>query len=399
MERTEKIDVIMNLYKHTGNIKAGLFILGIILVIGLLSYTQILVNELRNDNREIVRLYAEIIANTVQDDNDANLDFVFDHIIKKVKFPLIQTDSNHNIQMWKNLSDNLKTPKDRQKFMAAMDKLNEPIPLTYKDENVGEITFGFLHYGDSSIVQKLQWWSYIEIIAIGLFIFLGFTGFTFIRNNEKRHIWVGMARETAHQLGTPVSALLGWVDWLKDHPEKTEDLIPEIEADLQRLEQIGRRFSKMGSQTEMEEFDLSERLERVLNYLKKRLPSLGKKVELINDIQMGIKIIANGSLLTWSIENLIRNGIDAIDRKDGKVEISLREKSDAVVIRIQDNGKGIPKKDWKNIFRPGFSTKQTGWGLGLSLSSRIIEDIHTGTIQVIESSQGKGTVIDVTLLK
>jgi hypothetical protein len=387
----------MNLYKHTGNIKAGLFILGIGLIIGLLAYTQSLVKELRNENRQVVRMYAEIIAGTVQDDNDANLDFIFDNIIRKVKFPLIQTDTDHNPQMWKNLPESVDTEKKRKSFMRAMDQLNESIPLVYKDSSVGEITFGYLHYGDSSIVQKLQWWTYIEIAAIALFIFLGFSGFTFIRNNEKRHIWVGMARETAHQLGTPVSALMGWVDWLKEHPEKTGEIIPEMEADLQRLEQIGRRFSKMGSKTDFEELDLSERVQRVVDYLAKRMPSLGKKVELINDIQPGIIINANGSLLAWSIENLIRNGIDAIDREDGKVRLSLRKESGEIKIRIQDNGKGIPKKDWRNIFRPGFSTKQTGWGLGLSLSSRIVEDIHHGKIQVIESSPETGTVIEITL--
>jgi two-component sensor histidine kinase len=387
----------MNLYKHTGNIKAGLFILGISLVIGLLAYTQSLVKELRNDNREIVRMYAEIIAGTVQDDNDTNLNFVFDNIIRKVKFPLIQTDPDHKPQMWKNLPESVDTEKKRIRFMRAMDQLNESIPLVYKDSSVGEITFGYLHYGDSSIVEKLQWWTYIEIVAIALFIFLGFTGFSFIRNNEKRHIWVGMARETAHQLGTPVSALMGWVEWLKEHPEKTGEIIPEMEADLQRLEQIGRRFSKMGSKTDFEALDLSERVQRVVDYLAKRMPSLGKKVDLVNDIQPGITITANGSLLAWSIENLIRNGIDAIDRDDGKVSVSLRKEKDEIRIRIQDNGKGIPKKDWRNIFRPGFSTKRAGWGLGLSLSSRIVEDIHNGQLQVIESSHETGTIIEIKL--
>ncbi|MBT7515921.1 MAG: HAMP domain-containing histidine kinase [Candidatus Marinimicrobia bacterium] len=387
----------MKIYRHTGNIKAGLFILGITLIIALLTYTQSLVTDLRNDNRQIVRLYAEIIANVVHDDNDANLDFVFENIITKVKFPLIQTDVNHIPQMWKNLPESVNTKTDRIGFMNAMDKLNPSIPLVYRDSSVGEIIFGYLHYGDSSIVQKLQYWTYIEIAAITLFIFLGFTGFTFIRNYEKRHIWVGMARETAHQLGTPVSALMGWVDWLKEHPEKTKEIIPEMEADLMRLEQIGRRFSKMGSKPNMEEFDLSERVERVVNYLMKRMPTLGEKVELINDIQPGISIQANGSLLAWSIENIIRNGIDAIEKKDGWVSVSLRKEKDEIKIQIQDNGKGIPKKDWRNVFRPGFSTKQTGWGLGLSLSSRIVEEIHSGKLQVIESSPENGTVIEIRL--
>ena len=387
----------MRLYRHTGNIKAGLFILGVTLVIGLLAYTQILVNDLRKDNRQIVRLYAGLIANVVKDDSDANLDFIFENIIQKVKFPLIQTDTEHNPQMWKNLPSSIKTEKDRIKFMNMADKHNEPIPLTYNVNMVGEITFGFLHYGDSAIVERLRLWSYIEIIAIGLFIFLGFSGFSFIRNNEKKHIWVGMARETAHQLGTPVSALMGWVDWLKDHPDKTKEIIPEMEADIQRLEQIGRRFSKMGSKSDFEELDLSERIEKIVTYLTKRLPSIGKKVELVNDIQPGISITANGSLLAWSIENIIRNGIDAIERANGKISVSLRKDIEGIKIRIEDNGKGIPKKDWKNIFRPGFSTKQTGWGLGLSLSSRIVEEIHGGSLKVIRSSADTGTILEISL--
>ena len=387
----------MNLYRHTGNIKSGLFILGIILIIGLLSYTRHLIDELREDNREIVRLYAEIIANTVQDESDTNLDFVFDNIIRKVQFPVIQTDPQHGPQMWKNLPESIRDSTQRTKFMSTMDEVNEPIPLIYKDETISALTFGYLHYGDSTLVHKLQWWTYIELTAIAVFIFLGFTGFTFIRNNEKRHIWVGMARETAHQLGTPVSALLGWVDWLKEHPEKTLELIPEMEADLKRLEQIGRRFSKMGSEPEMENFDLSERVTRVVDYLNRRLPTLGKKVELVNDIHPGIMITANGSLLAWSIENIIRNGIDAIDRSDGRITISLKEDEIGVKIQIKDNGRGIPKKDWKNVFRPGFSTKKSGWGLGLSLSMRIVQDIHKGKLQIRDSTRNEGTTFEISL--
>ena len=387
----------MKLYRQTGNIKAGLFMLGISLIIGLLTYTQLLVQNLREDNREIVRLYASLIANVAQEESDTNLDFIFENIIKKVKFPLIQTDVDNRVQMWKNLPEDITTQEQIHNFMSISDKYNEPIPLTYKDGKIGEITFGYLHYGDSAIVRKIQVWSYIEIIAIGVFIFLGFSGFTFIRNNEKKHIWVGMARETAHQLGTPVSALMGWVQWIKEHPNKTQEIIPEIEADLQRLEQISRRFSKMGSKSDFEEFDLSERIEKIVSYLAMRLPSLGKKVQLINEIESGIIINANGSLLAWSIENIIRNGIDSIVQKDGIIKVSLKRELNDIIIRITDNGKGIPKKDWRNIFRPGFSTKQAGWGLGLSLAKRIIEDIHDGDLKILNSSSMEGTVFEINL--
>ena len=387
----------MKLYKNAGNIKSGLFILGIIFVILLLGYTQVLVNELRRDNREVVRLYASFIANIVQDENETNLNFIFENVIKKVKFPLIQTDTNDKPQLWKNLPKNIHSDTDRIKFMKLIDENNSPIPLIYRDANIGDITFGYLHYGDSSIVEKLKSWTYVILFSMGIFIFIGFLGFSFIRNNEKKHIWVGMARETAHQLGTPVSALMGWVDWLKDHPEKSNEILSEIELDLQRLEQISRRFSNMGSKPHFSEFDLSIKVEKIVEYLNKRLPSLGKKVELLNDIDPDIKINGNGSLLAWAIENIIRNGIDAIEREDGQISISLKQVNNIVKIQIHDNGIGIPKKDWKNIFRPGFSTKKTGWGLGLSLSTRIVEDIHNGSLSVASSSMKKGTIIQISL--
>ena len=382
----------MSSYRHAGNIKAGLFLLGILLIIGLLYYTRYLADELRKDNREIVQLYAEIIAETVKDESDKNLDFVFDHIIRKVKFPIIQSDTEHIPQLWKNMPPGIDTAKDRKDLLIAMDRLNEPISLVYNG-----IIFGFLHYGDSYLIQKLQWWTYIELGSIGIFILLGFFGFSFIRNNEKRHIWVGMARETAHQLGTPVSALMGWVDWLKAHPDKTTEIIPDIKADLQRLEQIGRRFSKMGSDPDMEIFDLSERTEKVISYLNRRMPTLGKKVKLVNDIESGVNVHANGSLLSWSIENVIRNGIDAIDRNNGEIFVSLRQGNGYARIRIKDNGRGVPKKDWKNVFRPGFSTKRAGWGLGRSLAQRIIEEIHDGNLFIVESSSVTGTIFELTI--
>ena len=153
----------------------------------------------------------------------------------------------------------------------------------------------------------------------------------------------------------------------------------------------------MGNESVFEEFDLSFRIEKIINYLRKRLPSLGKRVKIANDIQPGIVIRGNGSLLAWSIENIIKNGIDSIDKKSGEIKISLKKEYTGIKIRIKDNGKGIPKKDWKNIFRPGFSTKKTGWGLGLSLANRIIEDIHKGELLVATSAIDKGTIIEIRL--
>jgi hypothetical protein len=241
-----------------------------------------------------------------------------------------------------------------------------------------------------------MWLPYLEIGAVALFILLGFTGFTIIRNSEKRNIWVGMARETAHQLGTPISALMGWLEWLKTKPEDGDKILSDMDLDLNRLQQVSDRFSKMGSETKLEEVNLSEIVEKVVSYLDRRLPSMGKTVELSNEVDSEININANGVLISWAIENVIKNGIDAVDN-DGKICVKMRKNFKNVVIQIVDSGKGISRKDWRNIFRPGFSSKVQGWGLGLSLTSRIINEIHGGSIRVAKSKIGDGTTIEITL--
>ena len=384
-------------YRHIGNIKGGIFLIGVFLVIGLFSYTRYLSSELREDNREVVKLYAEIIAETVKDDSNTNIDFIFENIIKKVKFPIIQSGRNKNPQLWTNLPENIDSDSDRLKLVLSMDKINKPIPLVFDDKINGPITFGYLHYGDSRLIQKIQIWTYIELLSIGIFILFGFIGFSFIRNSEKQHIWVGLSRETAHQLGTPVSALLGWLDYLKNDNSNIEKILPEMESDIERLQQVNRRFSKMGSKPEMEFFDLSKRIESILAYLNRRIPTLGKKVDLINDIDPDIKIMANGTLISWTIENLIRNSIDSISGEAGLIRLSMNQDQNNVKIRISDNGCGVPKKDWKNIFRPGFSTKKSGWGLGLSLCQRIINEVHKGDIYVLESKINSGTVFEINI--
>ena len=384
-------------YRYIGNIKGGIFLIGIFLVVGLFSYNRYLSSELRKDNRSVVKLYAELIAATVKDESITNINFIFENIIRKVKFPIIQSNQNKNPQLWMNLPDNIKNEGDRIQLLKSMDKINTPIPLVFNDENNKSINFGYLHYGDSFLIQKIQIWAYVEVFLIGVFVFFGFIGFSFIRSNEKKHIWVGMSRETAHQLGTPVSALLGWIDLLKEDESNAKDIIPELESDIDRLQQISRRFSKMGSKPDIEEINISNKIENILFYLSKRIPVLGNKIQLINDINSGIIIKANGTLLSWAIENLIRNSIDSIGANKGIIRISLIKTADKVKIKISDNGCGIPKKDWKNIFRPGFSTKSTGWGLGLSLCQRIIKEVHNGTISILSSEVNSGTILEVNI--
>ena len=386
----------MDFLKYSSNIKAGLFLLGFFLIIFLLSYTQGIVNELRNDNGEIVKLYAEIIAETISDENDTNLDFVFDEIIQKAQFPIIYS----NTKKEPIYSKNINTDKSKlKKIQLTMDEQNEPIPLRYTNPLTNEIILiGYLHYGDSSQIEKLKWLPFIEIGAIALFILLGFISFSIIRNSEKRNIWVGMARETAHQLGTPISSLMGWLEWLKKEPNNQDKIINDISIDLERLQQVSDRFSKMGSETNLEEIHLSNIVDNIVLYFNRRIPSMGKSIIIENQLDSNVKIRANGILISWAIENVVKNAIDALDNEGF---ISLKSKIDKrnIIIQIEDSGKGITRKDWKNIFRPGFSTKEQGWGLGLSLTSRIINEIHGGSIYVSKSQVDKGSIIEISLPK
>ena len=388
----------MNNYRANANIKLGLFIFGLLLILGLIVYSNFLVNQLRSDNREIVKMYSEIIAKTVNEDSDTNLNFVFDEIIKKIQFPIIYTDIENNPIYYKNID--VESLDELIKPIQSMDLQNKPIPISFNDSVAEEdILLGYLHYGDSNLIQRIRWLPFIQISVVGLFIFVGFIGFNSIKNNEKRNIWVGMARETAHQLGTPVSALMGWLDRIKNHPNETDAVLDEMQSDLNRLEQISDRFSKMSSDSDLEKISLKTLIEQQTVYLQKRLPSLGKDIELLVSTSDNINILGNRTLLGWAIENVIRNGIDSIKRENGKVELSLIDAEKFALIHIKDNGVGILKKDWKNIFRPGFSTKKIGWGLGLSLVKRIIHDIHAGQIKILSSNPNEGTVFEIRLNK
>ena len=385
----------MKKYPNSAKIKIGILFFGLALIAGTIFYSNSIVSQLRDDNRQIVKVYSRIIANTIYEESDANLGFVFDEIIKKVQFPIVYTDKLSNPLYSRNID------VDKDQLVAViknMKKNNDPIAIEFFDSELNTSTIlGYLYFGDSVIVQKLEWLPYLEIIIVLMFAIVGFLGFNSIRENEKRQIWVGMARETAHQLGTPISALLGWIDRIKSNPNESESIAKEMRSDMVRLEQIADRFGQMASHSPLEELSLTKLINEQIEYLKKRIPTLGNDIALKINIIDDINILGNSVLLGWVFENLIRNGIDSIKKKNGKVELSVKAKTDHAHIYIKDNGKGIDKKDWKNIFKPGFTTKKRGWGLGLSLTLRIIEEIHHGVISVKTSSINEGTTFLIKL--
>ena len=384
-------------YTAGTKIKIGLLFFGLALVAGTIFYSNSIVVQLREDNRQIVTVYSRIIAKTINEENDANLGFVFDEIIKKVQFPIIYTDGSNIPLYFRNLDQDL-DQKEILGLVKSMDQNNDPIPINYFDTNSDQvILLGYLHYGDSILIQKLRWLPLLEIFMVAIFIFIGFLGFNSIRENEKRQIWVGMARETAHQLSTPISALIGWVERIKSHPNDALNTANEMKSDMVRLEQIAERFSQMGSKSVLKRISINNLIDVQIKYLRKRIPSLGKDTELNVSKDKDIFIKGNEILLGWAIENIIRNGIDSIKSSKGKVDITVTKEGNYACLDITDNGIGINKKDWKNIFKPGFSSKKRGWGLGLSLVKRIINEIHHGTIKVISSTIGGGTTIQIKL--
>ena len=383
-------------HRYSRNIKTGLLILGMILITGIFIYSQWIVEKLREDNRNIVQMYSEIIAEAVESESDENLNFIFDKIISRIQFPIIQSDANKYPQSWKNIpfeEQDLSRIKQNQELM---DQQNAPIKLFFSDPVTGEKQLlGYLHFGDSNLIYQLLWLPYLEIGVICFFICLGIMGFTYIRKTENNNIWTGMAKETAHQLGTPVSALIGWTQRLKSHPDEITDIISEIEADVNRLEQVGERFGKIGSSPKFNTVKVLELIKGVVNYLNRRLPSDKLIIEIEHNISPEIEVKANETLLSWAIENVIKNGLDSLRSNEGTVDVKISSDAKGIQIIIQDDGKGILRRNWKKVFQPGFTTKKHGWGFGLSLSYRIIKELHDGTIQILKSAPDIGTTVEI----
>ena len=381
----------MPLYRYTVNIKTGLFAIGILIVAALLWYSQTLVREIQESEQHLVDLYANMIAEAASREGGEEFSFIFDEVIQQIQFPVIITAADGNEAVsWRNveLDENLPYAEMQsylQTIVKRMDKIHSPVEVQYRDLIISRI-----HYGDSSVVSRLRWLPFVEIAIVGLFILVGFMGFTMIRNSEKRSIWAGMARETAHQLGTPVSSLMGWVDLLRDKVSADEEALDELEADIQRLMQITDRFHKVGTIPRFEEVDLLILAESSAAYFRQRLPTQSETTIIVDGQHTTVQ--GADTLLQWALENLIKNSLDACQGRKGVIQVKVNQTSEMSTIEVWDNGIGIGMRDRKNIFRPGYSTKSRGWGLGLSLARRIVVDIHKGRMRLVSSKPGE-TVI------
>lgn len=323
--------------------------------------------------------------------DDVEMNEVADRIVTDttVTIPMLLLDENNKIQNFRNIDSNLVDgPKALLKQLNKLLGQNEPLEVILPNNKPGK-----LYYGNSPLLNRLKFYPLALILIIVLFAAVVFFFYRSSKNAEQNKLWTGMAKETAHQIGTPLSSLVGWAEILKTE-NVNPDYIVEIEKDIDRLQTITERFSKIGSTPTLNKTDIIEATKSSYEYLKARSSKLINFESVIPDTEIYVNL--NEQLFSWTIENLVKNAIDAMRGKgDLKLEISSDGKQ--IYINISDTGKGISRQQFTKIFEPGYTTKKRGWGLGLSLAKRIIEDYHNGKIKVLHSEIGKGTAIQISL--
>jgi len=394
---------------RAGNFKIFLLIAAFALVVGILLYSQRIIDQLLDKQREVVDLYVRSLEYIASDrPGSGDISFIFDEVIRSIDFPLILTDEKNNpiepfVSYARNVPlDTTATIREQEAYLrrtiALLDKENVPIKVMLQDS----IILNRVHYGESELVKQLRWLPYVEISLATLFIFIGYIGFSYIKRSEQSNIWVGMAKETAHQLGTPLSSMMGWIELARSQAgerRELEETLREMDNDVQRLNKVAARFSKIGSKPDLKEEDVGEIIRDVMSYIGRRIPKSGRTVDLVIETPGVFPAAVNRELFEWVIENLMKNALDAMEGPTGSIAFSLHKSGKTTHIDVTDSGKGIDPKLHKEIFRPGFSTKKRGWGLGLSLSKRIIEDYHKGRLFVKQSNSGQGTTFRIKLVE
>ncbi len=398
---------IKHIFNTKLQIKIFFLALASIIVTFVLIYTNVIVNQLIEREKTGIKLYADLYQHLDPVNNTDDLIFLVEKFSPTINFPLIMTiDGEVPYPFIKQISNiDLDTSKSiewqrqyLQDYIKNMDAVYKPFEVKIKTD-FGIIITKF-HYTNSKLIDQLQLFPLIEIGIVGLFIFLGYLSFSSIKRNEESKVWVGMAKEAAHQLGTPLSSLLAWMEILKfnkEEPELIEDTVTEMQKDIDRLNMIAIRFSKIGSLPEIKMENISYEIENICKYFEKRLPVLGKKIEICRTLPENIYCPLNAELFAWVIENLLKNAAEAIEDKNGSITIVLIKTFKKTIITVADTGKGMSKKQKRQVFFPGYTTKQRGWGLGLSLSKRIIQEYHKGKIYVKESMINKGTTFLIEL--
>ncbi len=358
---------------------------------GTLWYTESFLEKLRAEEAKKLGLWAEAIHAVNNAPPEADLNLAFEVIKSNTSIPVILTDSLGDIITHSNLDE--RRSGDSLWLRAQLDEMasnRQPIPIPYADGGVN-----YMYYRDSTHLLRLRQYPLVLLGVIALLVGVAYLAFGSARRAEQDRVWTGMAKETAHQIGTPLSSLLGWIHLLREQSADPQ-IVMEMEQDAERLSRIAERFSKIGSHPELELQAIEALIERVLDYLRTRTPG---KIEIVYRGSAGSNqwlALINAPLFEWVVENMIRNSVDALEGR-GLIELELHRSADHYRLTVRDNGKGMTSALSRKVFRPGFTTKQRGWGLGLSLSKRIVEEYHGGRMWVLQSEPGKGTTMAVKL--
>lgn len=363
-------------------------------------FTQKVIESIREQQKQKVDLWVKSLNLLIELENPQEISFIFNEIITVIDFPVMLTDAQMNPSTIRNIK--VDSSKGEAFVKAFLEKKRLELDAQYDPVAVklDTIVLQYVHYGDSDLVVMLRIAPILTSVAAGVFILIAYFSFSVIRRNEQSNLWVALSKETAHQLGTPISSLMGWIELLKtasDNPEKQAQIIFEMQTDLKRLNRVATRFSKIGSKVSLKEENIGEVVAAMFNYYRSRIPQMGKSIELYLNDTPDIFAPINRELFEWVIENIIKNGIDAIQGKVGTISATIFKEERFVVIDISDTGKGIENKYKHDIFKAGFTTKSRGWGLGLSLAKRIIEDYHRGKLILKHSEVGKGTTFRIKL--
>ena len=370
------------------------FIVAAAIIVGVSMYFfNRLVNDLAAEERKKIEIWASATAQLADVDSHSDINFLLGIIQGNTTIPVVIVNENDSVLDFRNF--NLKNQNKEDFFrrkLPALKNLNEPITVQPNDEETQ-----YIFYDNSLILKQLAYYPYVQFGIIFLFLFLFYWAFSNSKRSEQNRVWVGLSKETAHQLGTPISSLMAWGEILKtNYPDDT--LIPEMQKDVNRLRTIAERFSKIGSAEELESVDLDTVLNNTLAYMRKRI-SQKVNIHYTNEMaDKSLRIPLNTPLFEWVIENLCKNAIDAIEG-DGDIFVCVTESNEHVNICLRDTGKGIPKSRYTTVFKPGYTTKSRGWGLGLSLVKRIVEEYHHGKIFVKNSEINVGTEFCIKLKK
>jgi hypothetical protein len=381
----------MGRIKEIKHIRTILIVVAVIIAISSLLVSHSLVRDLEREERNKMEVFAEAYRTFNNADENTDLSLVLEVISSNNTIPVVILDKNDNITSYLNLEiPKQDTLRYLKQYVDAMRGNGNSIRLYHEDGNQDSYTE--VCYGESVLINRLTIFPYIQLGVVLIFVLIAIFALLSFKKTEQNRVWVGLSKETAHQLGTPISSLIAWIELLKD--KYSDALILEMEKDVNRLQMIAERFSKIGSMPAPVQEDMVMVLDRVVAYMERRTPNSVQFVKNFPDPPLNAAV--NASLFEWVIENLCKNAVDAMDGQ-GTLTIDLFREGDVVAIEVTDTGKGISKNLYKSGFNPGFTTKKRGWGLGLSLAKRIVEEYHNGKIYVKKSEPGNGTTFRIEL--